>query len=83
MHPRPQVVSQPPTKKDRRRFKGQWQVSHSCLQYANAAMSCIACKEYPQLSVQQSWPTRNAQLCKQTVVQHNNCGVHCKFPRLC
>ena len=75
--PRPQVVSQPPTK-CRCHFTAQGRVGRPWLQYANGAMWCIACKEYPQLGVQQLWLTGTTQLRKQTMVEHSNCNVHYK-----
>ena len=75
--PRPEVASQPAQKKVRRYFNTKWQISRPWLQYANGLMSCLACKEYPQTGVQQTWLTGNAQLRELTVREHSNCGVHC------
>ena len=44
---------------------------------ANGVMSCLACKDYPQPGVQQTWLTSNAQLRELTVREHSNCGGHC------
>mmetsp|Transcript_56597 Transcript_56597/g.93083 ORF Transcript_56597/g.93083 Transcript_56597/m.93083 type:complete len:290 (+) Transcript_56597:242-1111(+) len=76
--PRPEVASQPAKKKVRRYFNTKWQISRPWLQYANGVMSCLACKEYPQPGVQQTWLTGNAQQRELTVREHSNCGVHCK-----
>ena len=75
--PRPEVASQPAKKKVRRYFNTKWQISRPWLQYANGVMSCLACKEYPQPGVQQTWLTGNAQLRELTVRERSNCGVHC------
>ena len=77
----PQVASQS-AKKYKHRFKLQRQVGYPWLQHANGVMCCIACKEYPQPGVQQSWLTGDMRLRRTTVVQHNNRGVHCKSPAL-
>ena len=75
--PRPEVASQPAKKKGRWYFNTKWQIGRPWFQYANGVMSCLACKEYPQPSVQQTWLRGNAQLRELTVREHSNCIVHC------
>ena len=72
------VVAQRPSKRFWRYFKLHWQVGRPWLQYAKGVMWCLACKEYPQLGVQQTWLTGNSQLRIRTMIEHQNCGVHCK-----
>ena len=76
--PRPEVSSQPANKKVRRYFDTKWQIGRPWLQYSDGVMPCLACKEYPQPGVQQTWLTGNAQLRVRTVREHCNCGVHCR-----
>ena len=75
--PRPRE-HQPPAKREKRRFRTEWQAGRPWLQHANGVMWCAACQEYPQPGVQQSWVTGNRQLRHTTVRQHGNSGLHCK-----
>ena len=68
----------PPAKREKRRFRTEWQAGRPWLQHANGVMWCAACREYPQPGVQQSWVTGNRQLRHTTVKQHGNSGLHCK-----
>ena len=47
----------PPAKREKRRFRTEWQAGRPWLQHANGVMWCAACREYPRPGVQQCWVT--------------------------
>ena len=76
--PRHEVATPSATKKFRLYCKARSQIGRPLLQYANSVMSCLACKEYAQPGVQQSWMTGNAQLWVRIAIEHGWLGFHCR-----
>ena len=74
--PKPRLSPRPKKKQVKRRFNPQWKVGRPWLHFKNGAMSCLACRAYPQMGLRKVWLDGTPQVRKRAVVAHGNSGVH-------
>ena len=74
--PKPRLSPRPRKKQVKRRFNPQWKVGRPWLHFENGAMSCLACRAYPQIGLQKVWLDGTPQVRKRAVVAHGNSPVH-------
>ena len=74
--PKPRQEAPPAQKKTRRHFNPQWQVGKPWLKFSNGVMWCVACQQYPQPGMHQSWLVGTTSFRRLTVVEHTNSGLH-------
>ena len=66
--PKLRLSPRPRKKQVKRRFNPQWKVGRPWLHFENGVMSCLACRAYPQMGLQNVWLDGTPQVRKRAVV---------------